>query len=451
MSLPPLASDWRLALSAEWASRRAAESAASSASAAAAGGPPSPLFPLAANPFGEEEILAMAEVLLSGRLTLGENVERAEREFAAAVGAPFAVMVNSGSSANLLMVNALLSPEAPAGFAPCVPGDEVFVPAVCWSTSVAPLLQLGLVPVFVDADPVTLNISLPALEAALAAHPRARALMAVHVLGNSAEMGPLLALVRSRGLILLEDTCESLGSRSAVGGAAPRMLGTFGAFGAFSFYFSHHITCGEGGMVVCQSEDDYNRLRRLRAHGWTRHLTNRAEVEARHADIDPRFCFVSVGYNVRPMEVQGAMLRVQLRKLEPFNACRRDNYARIEAALTRDARFAERMALMRAAPGTDPAWFGLAFLLNSRYTHQLREYLDYLGAAGVENRPIISGNFVRQPMIAAALPHLRAADFPGAEAVHSRGFFIGVHQLPLLDADVDALVRVMLAFEFKLC
>ena len=201
-------------------------------------------------------------------------------------------------------------------------------------------------------------------------------------------------------------------------------------------------------MVVCQTEDDYNRLRRLRAHGWTRHLTDRAAVEAAHPDIDPRFCFVSVGYNVRPMEVQAAMLRVQLRKLEPFNACRRDNLARIEAALAADARFGMRMALMRAAPGTDPAWFGLGVLLHAAHAHRLREYLAYLSAAGVENRPVISGNFVRQPMIAAALPHLRAADFPGAEAVHTRGFFIGVHQLPVPGEDVKKLVDVMLSFEF---
>ena len=433
-------SEWRSAVSAEWSLRRSVDATALA---------PAPLFPLAANPFGIEEVLAMVDVLLSGRLTLGENVEHAEREFAAAVGAPYAVMVNSGSSANLLMVNAVIAPEAAAnGRCACVPGDEVFVPAVCWSTSVAPLLQLGLVPVFVDVDASTFNMSLPALEDAIKTHPRARALMAVHVLGNSAEMGPLLAIASAHSLVVLEDTCESLGSYAVVEGAPPRMLGTFGAFGAFSFYFSHHITCGEGGMVVCQTEDDYNRLRRLRAHGWTRHLTDRAAVEAMHPDIDPRFCFVSVGYNVRPMEVQAAMLRVQLRKLEPFNACRRDNLARIEAALTADLRFSAHMALMRASSGTDPAWFGLGVLLNAPHASRLREYLAYLSTAGVENRPVISGNFVRQPMIAAALPHLRAADFPGAEAVHGRGFFIGVHQLPIPDADIMKLVDVMLGFDF---
>ena len=442
---PPPApeSGWQRAVASEWASRRAAEAAAEAARGDRA------LFPLAANPFGEEEILAMTEVLLSGRLTLGDNVERAEREFAAAVGAPYAVMVNSGSSANLLMVSALFDSERPAA-SRLAAGDEVFVPAVCWSTSVAPLLQLGLVPVFVDADPTTFNMCLASLSAACSAHPRARALMAVHVLGGSSEMGPLLALARARGLILLEDTCESLGSRARLPGdaGAGAMLGTFGAFGAYSFYFSHHITCGEGGMVVCQTEADLNCLRRLRAHGWTRHLTNRAAVEAQHPDVDARFLFVSVGYNVRPMEVQGAMLRVQLRKLDAFNACRRDNLARIAAALGRDARFASRMALMAAAPGTDPAWFGVGVVLHRPYAHQLREYLAYLGRAGVENRPVISGNFVRQPMIAAALPHLRAADFPGAEVLHTRGFFIGVHQLPVADADIDALVRIMLGFDF---
>ena len=207
---PPPApeSGWQRAVASEWASRRAAEAAAEAARGDRA------LFPLAANPFGEEEILAMTEVLLSGRLTLGDNVERAEREFAAAVGAPYAVMVNSGSSANLLMVSALFDSERPAA-SRLAAGDEVFVPAVCWSTSVAPLLQLGLVPVFVDADPTTFNMCLAALSAACAAHPRARALMAVHVLGNSAPMGPLLALARKRSLVLLEDTCESLGSRTA--------------------------------------------------------------------------------------------------------------------------------------------------------------------------------------------------------------------------------------------
>lgn len=438
-------SEWRRAVAAEWTKRsleRESGSTAPSSFSAIA------LFPLAANPFGEEEILAMTEVLLSGRLTMGDNVERAEEAFAAAVGAPFAVMVNSGSSANLLMVSAMLDRSRGAK-ASCAAGDEVFVPAVCWSTSVAPLLQLGLVPVFVDVDPNTFNISLPALEAACEAHPRARALMAVHVLGNSAEMTKLLDIVRRHDLILLEDTCESLGTYAVVDGSPPAMLGTFGSFGSYSFFFSHHITSGEGGMVVCRTEEDLNCLRRLRAHGWARHLTNRAEVESQHPDIDPRFLFLVPGYNVRPIEVQGAMLRVQIAKLEAFNRCRRDNLARIEAALSNDSRFASHMTLMKASDGTDPAWFGIGIVLHRPFAHQLREYLEHLSKAGIENRPIISGNFVRQPMISQALPHLQPSDFPGAEVLHTRGFFIGVHQFSVSEAQIEALVRAMLGFEFK--
>ena len=227
-----------------------------------------------------------------------------------------------------------------------------------------------------------------------------------------------------------------------------KFLGTAGDFGTYSFYFSHHITSGEGGMVVCQNEEDYNYLRCLRAHGWTRHLTNSAEVEAQHPTIDPRFLFVNVGYNLRPLEVQGAMLKVQLAKMHAFNDCRRDNMARITTAMRADPRFGKVMAISQAAEDTNPAWFGVGALLHRPYVHQLTAYLDYLTAHGVENRPIISGNFVRQPAIAAYCPGERPEDYPGAEVIHTRGFFIGVHQVRVDDATVAKLVDVMLGFDF---
>ena len=445
------ANDWRVVIEHEWAKRRAADI------------PSTALFPLAVNPFGAEEILAMTDVLLSGRLTLGENVEAAERDFAAAVGAPYAVMVNSGSSANLLMVSAIVNPQRPVH---CVPGDEVFVPSVCWSTSVAPLLQSGLVPVFVDANPCTFNIEVDELQSLVHLHPRARAIMAVHVLGNSTDMRKLQSLVARHNLILIEDTCESLGSTAfsddpsgvaiakdaveKIGGMVDsQLLGTFGQFGSFSFYFSHHITSGEGGMVICKTEADYNFLRCLRAHGWTRHLTNRQEVEALHPTVDPRFMFVNVGFNLRPMEVQGAMLRVQIRKLAEFNACRRDNLTRIEQALCHDERYSKLMTLMKPGMGTSPAWFGVGVVLHRAYAHQLRSYMAHLDSHGVENRPIISGNFVRQPLISSYLPDLLPEDFPGAEVLHTRGFFIGVHQIRVTEEDIQSLVDVMLGFAFQ--
>lgn len=411
--------------------------------AASAGGA-APLFPLAANPFGEDEILAMAEVLLSGRLTMGANIERAERMFAEAVGAPYAVMVNSGSSANLLAVAAAANRARPRHL---LPGDEVLVPAVCWSTSVFPLAQLGLKPVFVDADPRTFNAGTAELERRLT--PRTRAVMAVHVLGNSTCMVDLLAFVAAHNLVLIEDTCEGLGSYYKDAEGASRMLGTAGDFGTYSFYFSHHITSGEGGMVVCKTEDDYNLLRCLRAHGWTRHLTNREAVEAAHPDVDSRFLFVNLGFNLRPMEVQGAMLGVQIPKLEEFNACRRSNLQRFQAALSADARAASRLTLMEPAQGTDPAWFGISAVLAPECAAQRDEFLRYLQARGVENRPIISGNFTRQPCIKLFMDDARPEDYPGAEVLHTRGFFIGVHQMAIPDDDIAQLVDIMAAFDWK--
>ena len=425
---------WRSSIAAEWNARRAAENEQSRA-----------LFPLAMNPFGEEEILAMTDVLLTGRLTLGSEAEKAEKKFAQCLGVRYAVMVNSGSSANLLAVSALCNKLRAMH---CNPGDQVLVPAVCWSTSVFPLLQNSLCPVFVDADPRTFNVTLAELERKLT--PRVKAVMAVHVLGNSIDMRQLMDFVTRHKLMLIEDTCESLGSFCNFGvGNEQKMLGTFGDFGTFSFYFSHHITSGEGGMITCKTEEDYNLLRCLRAHGWTRHLTNRQVVEALHPDVDSRFLFINVGYNCRPIEVQGAMLCVQLDKLSHFNQCRRDNLARIREVFSRDERFKRLMSLMEAATGVDPAWFGIGILLHRPYAHQRLEFLKYLEKNGIENRPIISGNFIRQPCIAAFCEQERPEDYPGAEAIHTRGFFIGIHQITLEQTVIEKLVEIMLAFPFS--
>merc|ERR1719401_1293939 len=249
--------------------------------------------------------------------------------------------------------------------------------------------------------------------------------------------------------MLVEDTCESLGSFWIDDQGKQRMLGTLGDFGCYSFYFSHHITSGEGGAVVCRTEEDYNFVRCLRAHGWTRHLTNRAEVEASHPHIDPRFLFVNLGYNLRPMEVQGAMLIVQLAKLDEFNKIRRDNLDRIKKAFEADTRFGKLMKFMEPSKGVDPAWFGIALLLHEEFAHHLNDYMAHLTAKGIENRPIISGNFIRQPSIAKYCEGEKPQDYPGSEAIHNRGFFIGVHQVVVEDEKIKKLVSFMLDFDFS--
>ena len=260
-------------------------------------------FPLVDSSYDNQEIISCMATLLSGQLTMGAKVRQFEENFARYCGAPYAVMVNSGSSANLLALSVLTNPLRGVHLRA---GDKVAVPAVCWSTSLWPVLQTGLVPVLVDVDPQTLNLSIPSLRAALRQHDL-KAVLMVHVLGNSTELKALLEIASEHGLLLMEDTCESLGSRYQ-----GKMLGTLGSFGTFSFYFSHHMTTIEGGMVLAESAEDYDLLKCLRAHGWSREQSNRATLESENRHIDPRFLFVNVGYNLRPMEIQAAFGLEQL-------------------------------------------------------------------------------------------------------------------------------------------
>ena len=418
--------DWRAVIREEWIRRDQVR-------------PKPAFFPLISQSFDEREIVATVESLLSGQLTMGERVREFERTFADYVGAPYAVMVNSGSSA-LLLATAVASNPAREN---CLrDGDEVLVPAVCWSTSVWPLLQMRLKPVFVDVDTTTLNVDMAALKGKLTA--RTRAIMAVHILGGSAPMAEMLEVVHDNGLLLIEDTCESLGSTYD-----GRMLGTLGAFGCYSFYYSHHITTGEGGMVVCRRPEDYDLLRCLRAHGWSRELSNREEIEHRHSEIDPRFLFVNSGFNLRPLEIQAVFGSCQLERLASMNTTRNANRLRIIQAFQAHPHWNGQFTFAEATKDVAPAWFGLSVLLDSRLAGCRRDYLAFLTSKQIENRPIISGNFVRQPAVKLLGLDAEPDDYPGAEDVNNRGFFIGLHTEPLPDATVAALADIMLSYDFS--
>lgn len=395
-------------------------------------------FPLIEQAFDEDDILAMAEVITSGQLTMSAKVREFEKKFAEFVGAPYAVMVNSGSSANLLALAAACNFKRPKHLNP---GDEVLVPAVCWSTSVWPLFQFGLKPVFIDVDTVTLNVSIKDLKAKLT--PKTKGFMAVHILGNCANMDAVLEIVKANDLILIEDTCESLGSKYR-----DKVLGTIGLFGTYSFYYSHHMTTGEGGMVTCQTQEDVDLLRCLRAHGWTRELSNKAEIEKAHSDVDSRFLFVNLGYNLRPMEVQAALGMSQLKKLEKMNRGRVQNHHLIRNALTAHPLWKNHFTFVEAADNASPVWFGFTMLLHEKFRHKKQEYLSYLTAKGIENRPVVSGNFVRQPALKSLGLNCKPEDFPGAEEIDSRGFFIGIHTNILTDQQVTYLTDTLLSFEF---
>jgi CDP-6-deoxy-D-xylo-4-hexulose-3-dehydrase len=385
--------------------------------------------PLSVPLYGAQEVSGALTTLLDQNVTMGARVREFEQKFADAVGAKHAIMVNSGSSANLLAL-AVLSNTSLAGA--LRPGDEVIVPAVTWATTIAPILQHGCIPVLVDIDQRTLNLRPEDLKDALSS--RTRAIMPVHLLGNPVNMTPLMDFAARHDLWVIEDTCESLGS--SIEG---KMVGSFGHCGTYSFYFSHHITTIEGGMLVTSDDRVADLARSMRAHGWTRDMVERAEIEAANPWIDPRFLFVNVGYNLRPMELQAAFGLVQLGRLETFNARRRANAAYL---LQQMEPLSEHLEFVTEQEGARSTWFG--FTVMTRDNEVKRSLSRHLEDKGIATRPIVAGNLAVQPAFRDN-PHRTVGHLAGATQVGERGLFIGNHP-NLTQEQLDHIVDAFTSF-----
>jgi CDP-6-deoxy-D-xylo-4-hexulose-3-dehydrase len=393
--------------------------------------------PLNVNTFSTEEIDAAINVLKSGDLTMGRRSAEFERAFADYMGGGEAVFVNSGSSANLLVFFALANPKVPVHEGRrrrLERGDEVIVPAVTWSTTVWPIVQAACVPVLVDCDPHTFQISAAAVEAAIG--PKTKAICPVHVLGNAAPLPPLKALAARHGLWLIEDTCEALG-------AVHRNIraGRFGHVSTFSFFFSHHMSTVEGGMALTEDPELADLLRCLRAHGWTRQLRSRERVEREYPDLDNRFLFINTGFNVRPTEIAAAFGLEQLKKLDGFNARRIAMAARWDEALASlaDSGF---LRPMRPTEDTICPRFGYPVMCMSKEVRDgLRSHLE---RNGIETRPIICGNLARQPAM-RMIEHRVVGSLCGAEAIMDRGLLWGLHPM-LTHEQLDYVSKTVHAF-----
>lgn len=384
-------------------------------------------YPLATSTWDEAEYAALQRVIESGRFTMGPLVRRFESEFAEWVGSKYAVMVNSGSSANLLAVAAaVLDPEIDLNR-----GDEVIVPAVSWATTYYPLSQYGLTLRFVDIDLDTLNLDLDQVEAAIG--PRTKAIFAVNLLGNPNDFTRLQAIAERNGLVLLEDNCESLGARDA-----GRAAGTVGIMGTFSAFFSHHISTMEGGLVVTDDERLYQILISLRAHGWTRELPEKNFVHDKTGDaFDDLFRFVLPGYNVRPLEMSGALGIEQLKKVPALVEGRRDNAAYFTE------RFSDLDTVRIQKETGESSWFGFSMVLEGALAGRRAEVVAALKDAGIESRPIVAGNFAKNPVLEyldAVVPDA----LPNADKVDVDGLFVGNHHYPVRDG-IDAIHRVIAA------
>lgn len=365
-------------------------------------------YPLASDTWNDSEIEAIQAVIRSGRYTMGPMVAKFEREFAANFGSRNAIMVNSGSTANLLMVGSVvLNPKYDLNF-----GDEVIVPAVSWSTTYFPLTQYGLKLVFVDIDPNTLNLDVDKIEAAVT--PKTKAILAVNLLGNSCYWNQLRSVASSHDLILLEDNCESLGATYE-----GRALGTMGSVGTFSFFFSHHMQTMEGGMILTNDGELAEYMRSMRAHGWIRDLPHANSLHVKSGDpFEDSFKFVLPGYSVRPLEMSGAIGSAQLEKLPAMLEARRKNSYMFQGC------FGKNPNLRLQKEVGNSSWFGFSMVLQGKLTGRRKELIKALTAAGIETRPVVAGNFTKNPVITLC-PHEIRGDLTAADDIDANGFFVG--------------------------
>ena len=384
-------------------------------------------FPLASFSWDADEHAAMQRVIDSGSFTMGKNVSRFEQDFARFTGSRHAVMVNSGSSANLVMVASLFytSDEKRR----LKRGDEVIVPAVSWSTTYYPLHQYGLKLKFVDIDLRTLNIDIAELRAAIG--PATRAIFAVNLLGNPCQFDEIKALAEEHSLVLIEDNCESMGAMFA-----GQQAGTFGLMGSFSTFFSHHISTMEGGVVCTDDEELHHILLCLRAHGWTRNLPEQNRVTGqKSADpFEESFKFVLPGYNLRPLELEGALGVEQVKKLPRLIDERRRNGTRWTELVQ-----SHPDLLIQREIGQS-SWFGFSLVLRPQSKVTRPQLLAALIDLGFECRPIVTGNFAKNPVV-KFFDHEIFGDLPNASYIDSRGLFVGNHHYPIHEA-IDAVAAL---------
>ncbi|WP_454021069.1 DegT/DnrJ/EryC1/StrS family aminotransferase [Azospirillum sp. Marseille-Q6669] len=367
-------------------------------------------YELAASSWSVEEAEALQRVIASGRFTMGEQVAAFEREFADWFGVRHAIMVNSGSSANLVSVAALAYKKD----RPLQRGDEVIVPAISWATTYHPLQQYGLKLRFVDVELETLNMDVSKLEQALT--PKTRAIVPVSILGNPAALDVIRAFADAHGLYVLEDNCESLGAE-----LNGRKTGTFGDLNTFSFFFSHHISTMEGGMVLTDHLELAHLCRAMRAHGWTRDLPPDTPLFERTAsDHFEAYRFILPGYNVRPLEMEAAVGREQLKKLPAMIAARRTNMALFRELFAGDERF-----IIQRENGLSSS-FSFTIILNPARKPDREAVFAALKEADIGFRIITGGCFLRHDV-------LRHYDYEivdrieNAYTAHDLGFFVGNH------------------------
>ena len=388
------------------------------------------MYKLASNTWGKEELEVAGKLLASNNLTMGNYVKKFESSFAEYIGTKYAVMFNSGSSANLAIISALRYVRNSL----VQDGDNIIVPAVSWSTTYYPITQNNLILNFVDVDVETLNIDVDKVEKSI--NSKTKAIFAVNLLGNPSNLIKLREIADKYELILIEDNCESLGA--SING---KRAGSFGEASTHSFFFSHHICTMEGGMVNTNSKELMETLISLRAHGWTRGLEKNNSVHTKSEnEWEDLYRFVLPGYNLRPTELSGAIGLEQLSKFPIFLKNRRENAKHFIDKFAKSENYKVQLE------NGNSSWFGFSIVLQNKLLGMRKEIISLLSKNDIETRPIVAGNFTRNPVM-KHLSYLPIPELPVANWVHDQGFFIGNHHF---DVSKDIFRVYSLLREFEL-
>ena len=382
-------------------------------------------YPLATSTWDKKELQAIQNVIDKDIFTMGDSVAQFEKDFAQFLNKKYCVMVSSGSTANLIATAALFYTKKPM----LKRGDEVIVPAVSWSTTYFPLQQYGLKLKFVDIDLETLNYDLDALKEAISENTKM--IMAVNLLGNPNDFDKINAMIQDKDIFILEDNCESMGAEYK-----GKQAGTFGLMGTFSTFFSHHMATMEGGFVTTDNEELYHILLSMRAHGWTRNLPKENKVCTKSDDwFEESFRFVLPGYNVRPVEMSGAIGIEQLKKLPDFLKQRRKN-AQLFVEL-----FGNHSDFMIQKDIDNSSWFGFSLIIKPESTLKRVDVIKKLQENSIDCRPIVTGNFTRNEVM-KFFDYEIHNELKNADYLHENGLFLGNSQVNL-ENEIEFLAEVL--------
>jgi len=379
-------------------------------------------FTLSTDTFSKEEFNTVNKVMMSRNYTMGDMVEKFEKSLAKWIGVKNAIMVNSGSSANLLIIESLL--RRSIKFNNLKQGDEIIVPALSWPTTVWPIIQLGLTPVFADSNSDSLAICLKSAQRLVS--KKTRAIFLIHVLGYAENINDYKIFCKKNGLILIEDCCESLGAFSD-----KKHVGTQGHAGSLSHFFSHHLTTIEGGSIITNDDCLADDIKSFRAHGWIRNRKDRSFLTKKYKNLDPRFLFFTSGYNVRPMELQAAIGLVQLKKLE-FFLKKRDKVAFSVNKILNEISWLKLIGNERIKNkkikkrDREHSWMNIPIILESGSPIKLKKVKNIFEKFHIETRPIIAGNILKHPAL-KKVNYRHDKNLPVANNCLENGFMIGCH------------------------